>query len=200
LSEPESVSVQILVRFFGGAGAIILGTGISYWLIIGNYLERLERYKEKLRVCRKLYGRSRNAIQGIEGFQGYPESIDQFSRSISKFNEYLNGENELFIPSILKEQCQAIIRAQELVVETVRPDEYLQSGNPVRYSEERLVSLINEFQLLNDMIKAETESIGFRVPKWFTEWYKGLVPRLPDWCRKVWACLRSGKDPTASGG
>jgi hypothetical protein len=197
VSEPESVCTQIFVevfvRFVGGGLAIVVGTGLAYWLIIGNYLERLERYKEKLRVCKELYGHSRNAIQGIESFQGYPESVNQFSNSMSQFNEYFESENELFIPAAVKEQCQTIVSAQESVVDTVRPDQYPEPGAPVQYSDEKLVNLSNEFRSLNDMIKSETESIGFRVPKWFTEWYKGLVPRLPDWCRKVWICLRSGK-------
>jgi hypothetical protein len=194
VSEPESVCAQIFVRVAGGAIAIVLGTWLGYRLVIENYLERLERYKEKLRVCKDLYRLSKKAIQGIEGFQGHPEFVDEFSNSMSHFNEYFESEDELFMPAALKEQCLAIIRAQESVVDTVRPDQYPESGPPVQYSEERLANLCGEFRSLNDMIKSETESIAFRVPKWFTEWYKGLVPRLPGWCRKVWTCLRSGKD------
>ena len=194
VSEPQSVCVQILVRFLGGASAIIVGTGVAYWLIIRTYLEKIEHYKEKLRVCKELYGRSRNAIRGIEGFMGYPESIDEFSTSISQFNKYFEGKNELFIPLDVKERCQIIISVQESVVYTVETNQYLETEAPVQYSKERLVNLSNEFRLLNDMIKSEIESIGFRVPTWFTEWYKGLVPRLPDWCQKFLACLRSGKE------
>lgn len=194
MSEPESICTQIIVRFVGGASAIIVGTLVGYRLVIGNYLEGLERYKERLRVCKELYGRSREAIQGIESLSGYPESVDQFSNSMSRFNEYFEGENELFIPATLKGQCQTIISVQESVVETVRPDQYPESGFPVQYSEEGLANLSNAFRSLNEMIKRETASVGYRLPKWFTEWYTGLVPRIPGWCQKVWNCLRGGKD------
>jgi hypothetical protein len=199
VGEPESIWAQIFVRFVGGASAIVVGTLFAYWLVIGRYLERLERYKEKLRVCKELYARSRDAIRGIESFQGYSESVDEFSSIMSQFNEYFESENELFIPTAVKEQCQAVISAQASVVYSVETYQYPKSPAPVQYSEEKLINLTNQLRSLNDMIKRETESVGFRVPKRFTEWYKGLAPRLPGWCRKVWECLRSDKGKSPSG-
>jgi hypothetical protein len=193
VSESDSIISQVLVRFAGGASAIIIGTWVGYRLVIGNYLERLERYKERLKVHKKLYGLSRKVVEEIEGLESVPESLEHLSKIMEKFNSYSKGENDLFMSMNIQNQCRQILSAQETLMEAIDPGQYPESEAP-QYPQENVSNLIGEFRSLNDIIKSETTSIGFQVPKWFFQWYKGLVPRLPVWCHQLWICMRSNKD------
>jgi hypothetical protein len=174
VSEPEQLICQFFVRAVSGAVALVVGTGLCYFLFIGGYLRRLEHYKERLRVYKDLDKRSARMIANIGILEREPEWVDRYSAKMEKFTKYINSEDRLFMSSGLKGQCQRITgTAMELP-----PHLYPEPPSIVEYPAAKILKLESEFRLLRELIENEIEATRFGVPSELVKWWSGVRRRL----------------------
>lgn len=173
MSESDLVS-QFFLRAVSGAVALVVGTGLCYRLFIGGYLRKLEHYKERLRVYKDLDKRSAKIVLNIEILRGKPEWIDLFSQEGQAFNEYVSGEDRLFMSGALRAHCQHITRT----LEDLMPDQYPEPSRKVDYPEARLLNVDRQFRALRKLIEDEIEATHFEVPPGLSRWWDGMKRRL----------------------
>ena len=174
VSEPEQLICQFFVRAVSGAVALVVGTGLCYFLFIGGYLRRLEHYKERLRVYKDLDRRSARMIVTVGILKKEPGWVEQYGVKIEKFIKYVSGEDRLFMSAALKRQCESITRtAMELP-----PDLYPQPPSIVEYPEARILKLESGFHLLRGLIEEEIEATRFGAPPELVKWWSGVRQRL----------------------
>lgn len=174
VSESDLIS-QFFLRAVSGAVALVVGTGLCYRLFIGGYLRKLEHYKERLRVYKDLDKRSAKIVLNVDILRGKPEWIDFFSQESQAFNEYVNGEDRLFMSGALRAHCQRITRT----LEELMPDQYPEPPSKVDYPEPRLLNVDSQFKSLRRLIEDEIEATYFEVPPGVIKWWAGVKRRLP---------------------
>lgn len=64
---------DFLLRTISGALAFVLGTGLAYLLFISPTLQKIEHYKERLRVYKELYRSAGFLIIVIDKAKSEPE-------------------------------------------------------------------------------------------------------------------------------
>lgn len=166
MSESDLMS-QFFLRAVSGAVALVVGTGLCYRLFIGGYLRKLEHYKEGLRVYKDLDKRCAKIVLTIGIIRGNPERVDLFSRECQEFNEYVNGEDRLFMSSALRDHCQRITG----YFEELMPDRYPEPPDAVGYSLERLLNMESQLKSLRKLIEDEMEASYFEVPPGLQKWW-----------------------------
>lgn len=178
MSQPDSIFCQILVRALSGALATGVGLALAYFLVVGRYLQRIEHYKERIRVYKNLDRRAATIGRKIGTLEEGPELLDWFTAEVKEFIEYVHDEDALFVSSSVSDHCRVI----RIAFESLLPDQYPEPPMPVKYPSEGLLNLSHEYETLREMIKEELSggygrdirNLGKRLYKWI----EGLELRL----------------------
>jgi hypothetical protein len=159
VSETDLIG-HFFLRAISGAVALVAGTGLCYVLFIGGFLRRIEQYKQRLEVYKRLDKYVAEMIVTISGLRRRSELVDDFSRQTQAFNEYVNGEDRLFMSAALKRKCRNVIRASEQLM----PDEYPEPPGTVEYPEPKLLNLEDAVKAVRKTMEDEIEGTRFGVP------------------------------------
>lgn len=174
MSETEQIICQFFVRAVSGAVALVVGTGLCYFLFIGGFLRRLEHYKERLRVYKDLDKRSAKVALNAGILRQEPAWVSRFGQEMDAFNEYVRSEDRLFMSVALRGHCQRVT----MTAEKLMPDEYPEPPKTAVYAEERLFNLEKECKLLRAAIEDELETAHFPFPPGFVKWWAVVRGRL----------------------
>jgi hypothetical protein len=167
VGDAEKIICDFFVRAASGAAALVVGTGLCYRLFVGGYLRSLEHYKERLRVYKALDRCGAEIIRKIGILKRNPQLVDQFSKAVVEFNEYVNGEDRLFMSAVLKAYCRGIIRT----LEELMPDQYPEPSRTIEYPQDRLLNVDDQFRRLRRFIEEELEATRFGIsPELIKRW------------------------------
>jgi len=112
MSDWEHLVAQFFMRTISGVFALVLGTGLSYFLFISSFLRGLEHYKEKIRVHKELDKRCAEISSHVELLlDEHRESMAPFTEKSAEFMEHVKGSDRLFMSSGVKQQCEAVVES-----------------------------------------------------------------------------------------
>jgi hypothetical protein len=176
MNECDNLVIQFFLRAISGAVALVLGTGLCYFLFIGRYLRQVELYKERLRIYKDLDRHAARLISSANSLSRSPSSswtIDSFSTDLSEFNENVVGEDRLFMTLEVQTQCHNIVTSQEDLSPPVYPPDALPyEGKAVR-------NLENEFRNLRGLIEREIASAHSGIPTKLNNWLSRVKAKIP---------------------
>jgi hypothetical protein len=159
---------QFFLRVISGIFALVVGTGLCYFLFIGSFLRRIEIYKERLRAYKEVHEKGSDLLDTVKRLKTRPEGAELFGEKIMKFSAAFNTDR-MFMASRVVAKFNSVRKS----VDELPPDTYPEPSSPVRYSEIRLMNLEHDFEMLLEAIRGEIQSTQFGVlPDSMREFFK----------------------------
>jgi hypothetical protein len=160
MSEWEQLVAHFFMRTISGVLALVIGTTLSYYLVIIHYLRWLEHYKEMLRVYKELDKRCAEMSVHVEILlDEHWDSMTPFAEKREEFVQHVKGADRLFMSSGVKRRCEEVVSS----FEELSLDRYPRPPAVARYPSSGLANVGATLRALRGLLEDEIHTTHWAV-------------------------------------